>query len=88
MLNVCSNHFISGRTSKLYETCDPDWAPSINLGYSPHNVNTSGIDIFNRRKRRKEFQRHQQQAEINSKMKKDVEKTETTTSSNSSNLFT
>ena len=23
-LNVCSNHFISVRPSKLYETCDPD----------------------------------------------------------------
>ena len=30
---------------------------------------------------------HQQQAEIDSKIKKDVEKKETTTSSNSSNLF-
>ena len=39
-LNVCSNHFISGRPSELYETCDSDWAPSISLGYSPHNVNT------------------------------------------------
>ena len=44
MLNVCSNHFISGRSSKPYQTCYPDWAPSINLGYSPHNRNTSGID--------------------------------------------
>ena len=54
-LNVCSNHFISGRPSKLYETCDPDWAPSINLGYSPHNGNTFGIERLNRRKRRREF---------------------------------
>ena len=59
-LNVCSNHFISDQPSKLYETCDPDWAPSINLGYSPHNGNTSGIERFNRRKRRQEFQMHQQ----------------------------
>ena len=57
-LNVCSNHFISGRPLKLYETCDPDWAPSINLRYSPHNGNTSGIETFNRRKRRREFQMH------------------------------
>ena len=87
-LNVCSNHFISGRPSELYETCDSDWAPSISLGYSPHNVNTSGIERSNRRKRRREFQMHQQQAEIDSKMKKDVEKKGATTSSNSSNLFT
>ena len=73
-LNACSNHFISGQPSKLYETRDPDWAPSINLGYSPHSGNTSGIERFNRRKRRREFQMHQQQAEIDSKMKKDVQK--------------
>ena len=73
MLNVCSNHFISSRPSKLHVTCDPDWAPSTNVGYSPHNGNTSGIERFNRRKRRREFQIHQQQAEINSKMKKDVD---------------
>ena len=85
-LNAYSNHFISGRLSKLYETCDPDWAPSSNPGYSPHNRNTSGIQRFNRGKRRKEFQMHQQQAKIDSKMKKDVEKKQTTTSS--SNLFT
>ena len=74
MLNVCSNHFISSRPSKLHVTCDPDWAPSTNVGYSPHNGNTSGIERFNRRKRRREFLIHQQQAEIDSKMKKDVEK--------------
>ena len=86
MLNVCSNHFISGRPSKLYETFDPDWATSINLGYSPHNGNTSGTERLNRRKRMTEFQMHQQQAEIDSKVKKDVEKMDTATSS--SNLFT
>ena len=86
MLNVCSNHFISGQPSKLYETFDPDWATSINLGYSPHNGNTSGTERLNRRKRMTEFQMHQQQAEIDSKMKKDVEKMDTATSS--SNLFT
>ena len=86
MLNVCSNHFISGRPSKFYETCDPDWATSINLGYSLDNGNTSGPERLNRRKRMREFQMHQQQAEIDSKVKKDVEKMDTATSS--SNLFT
>ena len=85
-LNVCSNHFISGQRSELYETCDPDWTPSIILGYSSQNGNTSGTERLNRRKRRRELPMHQQQAEIDLKMKKDVEKKETTTSS--SNFFT
>ena len=47
-----------------FETCDPDLALSINLGYSPHNGNTPGIERFSRRKRSRKFQMHQQQAEI------------------------
>ena len=53
-----------GRPSKFYETCDPDLTLSINLGYSPHNGNTPGIESFSRRKRSRKFQMHQQQAEI------------------------
>ena len=30
---VCSDHFISGCPSQLYDTTNPDWVPSINLGY-------------------------------------------------------
>ena len=32
-VRVCSDHFISGVPSKLYNTDSPDWAPSLNLGY-------------------------------------------------------
>ena len=64
-LNVCSNHFILGRLSKLYKTWDPGLAPSINLGYSTHNGNTSGIERFSKTERRREFQMNQR----NSKQK-------------------
>lgn len=30
---VCSDHFIGGKPSTLYETTHPDWVPSRNLGH-------------------------------------------------------
>ncbi len=30
---VCSIHFISGKPSTVYDLNNPDWAPSVNLGY-------------------------------------------------------
>eukprot|EP00795_Rhopilema_esculentum_P001849 gene1849-16342_t len=30
---VCSDHFISGKPSALYEKDNPDWAPNKNLGH-------------------------------------------------------
>ena len=51
--------------------CDPDWVPSINLGYLPNDGYTIGVDRFSGRKTRKELQMHQQQTGIESKIKKD-----------------
>lgn len=31
--HVCSMHFISGKPSTVYDTNNPDWAPSVNMGY-------------------------------------------------------
>ena len=31
MIRVCSDHFTSGKPAKLYDTTNPDWAPSLNL---------------------------------------------------------
>lgn len=31
---VCSVHFISGKPSTLYDSTNPDWVPSLNLGHS------------------------------------------------------
>lgn len=30
---MCSEHFISGMKSDLYDKTNPDWAPSLKLGY-------------------------------------------------------
>ena len=39
---VCSEHFVSGQPSKLYESTHPDWTPSRNLGHSEKKTKTSG----------------------------------------------
>ena len=31
---VCSDHFISGKPSPLYNSTNPDWILSLNLGYT------------------------------------------------------
>ena len=31
---MCSDHFVSGKPSQLYEINHEDWAPSQNLGYN------------------------------------------------------
>ena len=33
---VCSDHFVSGSPSKLFDDSSPDWAPSLHLGYDSH----------------------------------------------------
>ncbi|XP_077552537.1 uncharacterized protein LOC144166996 [Haemaphysalis longicornis] len=32
--HVCGAHFVKGRPSQLWEEADPDWAPTLLLGYS------------------------------------------------------
>ena len=32
-IRVCSDHFVSGAPSKLYDVTNPDWAPSLKLVY-------------------------------------------------------
>ncbi|XP_065297009.2 uncharacterized protein [Dermacentor albipictus] len=33
-IRVCGAHFVKGRPSKLWQEADPDWAPTLLLGYS------------------------------------------------------
>ena len=40
-IRVCSDHFISGAPAKLYDVNNPDWAPSLKLGYKS-SQSTSG----------------------------------------------
>ena len=39
---VCSDHFIGGHPSKLYENTHPDWTPSRNLGYTKRREEDGG----------------------------------------------
>ena len=40
-LHVCGSHFILGRPAALFEPSNPDWAPSLNLGYKKLSVISS-----------------------------------------------
>ena len=53
---VCGKHFIKGQPSKLFESTDPDWAPSLELGYkvTVNNDPVLSVDRSNKRKRRAE----------------------------------
>ncbi|XP_049525938.1 uncharacterized protein LOC119457361 [Dermacentor silvarum] len=38
---VCSEHFVSGRPSYLMDLTNPDWAPSLHLGYDTKSTTRS-----------------------------------------------
>ena len=52
-LHVCGKHFINGKPSALYETTDPNWIPTINLGYELVTISSreSAVNRSDRRKR-------------------------------------
>ena len=33
-VRVCSDHFICGKPSALYDSTSPDWVPSLKMGYN------------------------------------------------------
>ena len=37
---VCSDHFVSGSPSALFDEKNPDWAPSLNLGYDSESMDS------------------------------------------------
>ncbi len=49
-IRVCSDHFISGSPAKLYDVNNPDWAPSLKLGYksSQPTRNEDSTQRYNR----------------------------------------
>ncbi|KAK0137183.1 hypothetical protein N1851_026621 [Merluccius polli] len=49
-MEVCSKHFHKGKPAYEMLECDPDWAPSLNLGHS--EVKAAGTDRFERLGRR------------------------------------
>ncbi|RVE61317.1 hypothetical protein OJAV_G00169470 [Oryzias javanicus] len=48
-LRVCSDHFVKGKPSVLYDTTNPDWAPSLNLGHNNSKNAASDVDRFERK---------------------------------------
>uniref|UniRef100_A0A224Z1A2 m7GpppX diphosphatase n=1 Tax=Rhipicephalus zambeziensis TaxID=60191 RepID=A0A224Z1A2_9ACAR len=46
-VRVCGAHFVSGRPSKLWEETNPDWAPTLLLGYSTCHEDPAPYDRMN-----------------------------------------
>ncbi|KAH7971407.1 hypothetical protein HPB49_023619 [Dermacentor silvarum] len=52
-LRVCGAHFTAGKPAKLFDETDPDWAPSLLLGYSAMNTDPSRHQRLQKTTRRK-----------------------------------
>ena len=74
-LHVCGKHFINGKPSASYETTDPNWIPTINLGYELVTISSpeSTVARNDRQKRRSNNNNLNQINESNEKKKKVVE---------------
>ena len=49
---ICSRHFISGKPADLEDETNPDWLPSLNLGYTKFSDSHSQTERYGRRKAR------------------------------------
>ena len=61
-VRVCSEHFVSGKPSKLYDSTNPDWSPSLNLGHSC--IKQSDTSRHDRASSRAEKRRNVEQVEL------------------------
>ncbi|KAH7978065.1 hypothetical protein HPB49_004353 [Dermacentor silvarum] len=52
-LRACGAHFIAGKPAKLLDETDPDWAPSLLLGYSAMNTDPSRHQRLEKRRAEK-----------------------------------
>ena len=52
-LHVCGSHFILGGPAALFEPSNPDWTPSLNLGYKKLSVISSPESAGQQNARRK-----------------------------------
>ena len=43
---ICSDRFVCGFPSKLYDVNNPDWTPSIKLGYESNSVGRAMVQLF------------------------------------------
>lgn len=51
-LKICGCHFINGQPAKLFETTNPDWVPTLNLGHC--DIKSPTEARYKRAKRRTE----------------------------------
>ena len=49
---VCSDHFVGGSPAQLFDVSNPDWAPTLNLGYS-FGLGETSKERYERRMARK-----------------------------------
>ncbi|KAJ8983679.1 hypothetical protein NQ317_003467, partial [Molorchus minor] len=49
---VCSRHFISGQPADLTDELNPDWVPSLNMGYNKQISSGSRMERFKRKRKR------------------------------------
>ena len=42
---VCSVHFISGKPAYLFDETNPDWIPTVNMGYQEYESRNSDADL-------------------------------------------
>ncbi|XP_065884562.1 uncharacterized protein [Dysidea avara] len=50
---VCSLHFLSGKPSTLYDVTNPDWLPTLNMGYQCRPANGERYARAQKRRRQK-----------------------------------
>ena len=53
---ICSRHFISGKSAYLYDETNPDWLPTLHLGYTKKAPipTEEAIQRWDRKKARRE----------------------------------
>lgn len=59
-IRVCGAHFVTGRPAKLWEEANPDWAPTLLLGYDAKHEGTARYE----RAARRRFQRTTPQVDV------------------------
>ena len=52
-LHLCGSHFILSRPAALFEPSNPDWPPSLNLGFKKLSVISSPVSTCEQNARRK-----------------------------------
>ncbi|KAF5271423.1 hypothetical protein FQR65_LT17613 [Abscondita terminalis] len=88
--SVCSKHFISGTPAELTDELNPDWVPTLNLGYDKQCSGTSSERYERNRKRKKPLDDHVEVPVVASEIQDIVEATSSvvSTGENSCNTQT